>query len=133
MCRLDIGDTVPTCREKSALRMEISAQFYWPTAADGVVNRGHDFHVAEAFFAGDAGRFVINNAAGEVVHFGGEMIDLWEVHLALAGAPLQSAVPVGGVELEPAAVGGGKETVHAVDEISGAAGRDEPARPCRIR
>src|SRR2546430_2432694 len=70
-----------TCRANAALHRLMLPAF------DGLENRGDDFHVGQAFFAGGVGLLVVANAGGEMIHLGGEVIHVWQViHLAALAA-----------------------------------------------
>src|SRR5688500_4466531 len=84
----------------------------------GFVDGLHDRHVAEALLAGGLGRLVLDDALGEGVHLGGELVGVAHVGLvdlsaATALAELDAAVAEGGFDLGPAAGADRAEAVQS--------------------
>src|SRR5207253_5572793 len=77
-----------------------------------------DFYVAQTLFPAHFARLVVQDAVGEVVHLGRELIGLGKTHFAFAGGAFQTAIAVGGVEPEPAFLSRRHDAIVAVDQIS---------------
>src|SRR6266480_4510123 len=103
-------------------------QLHRLAAFNRLVDRHQNPDVAQPFFARHFARCVGEDAPGEVVHLGGELIDLGFVDLLAVAAPAPDTfITVSGIETEPALLRVSRVAVQAVDQIRGAAIRQDAA------
>src|SRR5690606_9799450 len=96
-----------------------SRDFHCLAGPSGLVDRHEDLHVLEPFLARHLRRRLLDDVRRERIQLGREVIDLRELErLAVASSTCQTAIVVGGIEYETAALG---ELTEATDR----AGREQ--------